>query len=128
MLKIHDIKSLEQIPDYSIYIYYLLIVVAIFASLVLVYFVYKFFTKDKNSIEKQYYKILKNIDFDNSKQAAYDICKYGKLLAKTQREKTLINDIYHDLEEYKYKKTVDKKISKKIKIKFETFMESLDVK
>ncbi len=128
MLEINDIKSLEQIPDFSIYIYYSLIFLSLAFLSVLLYFIYKYINRDKNSPQKQYYAILKNIDFSDPKKAAYDISKYGRLIAKSEREKILINDIYHELEEFKYKKTVTRSIPKSIKVKFETFMESLDVR
>lgn len=128
MLKIHDIKSLQTIPDHSVYLYYFLICFGVFLSLALVYFIYRYIKRDKNSLEKQYYNVLENIDFNDPKKAAYDISKYGRLLAKSERENTLINDLYHELEEFKYKKDIGRNIPKSIKGKFETFMESLDVK
>jgi uncharacterized protein YlbG (UPF0298 family) len=128
MLEINDIKSLEQVPDFSIYIYYLLIFSALVFLSIAGYFIYKYIKRDKNSLSRQYFSLLKNIDFSDSKKAAYEISKYGRLMAKSEREKQLINDIYNDLEEFKYKKSVTKSIPKSVKVKFETFMESLDVR
>lgn len=127
MLNIHDIKPLEQIPDYSIYFYYGSIVLIILLAIFVLYMLYTFIQKRKNSSEKSYLKTLQNIDFSNPKTAAYTISKYGGLLAKEERQKTLIMELNHNLENYKYKKDVPSSIDKKTKTLYETFMESLDV-
>jgi len=128
MLKIHDIKPLVEIPDYSIYIYYSVIFLAILFIGFIIYFIYTFFKSKKPSQEKEYLKILSNIEFSNQKEAAYLISKYGRLLAKEDRQMTLLEDLVHDTEEFKYKKDITKDIPKSIKAKFDTFIESLDVK
>ena len=80
----------------------------------------------KTNDRKTYYNILKNIDFSDSKKAAYTITKYSRLLASNDREKKLANELIEDLEFFKYKKDV-KNIDKMSKAKFLTFMEILDV-
>lgn len=127
MLNIHDIKPLQEIPDYSIYFYYGGIVLIVLSVIFLLYMGYSYFQKRKNSIEKRYYKILQNIDFSHPKTAAYTISKYGMLLAKEERQKSLMGELNGNLESYKYKKEVPNSIDKKTKTLYETFMESLDV-
>ena len=128
MLEIHDIKPIVQIQDFTIYIYYGLIVVSFLFLLFVIYFIFILLKKKAVSKDKEYFTILNNIDFNNTKESSYLISRYGRLLAKTQREKRLIDDIHNDLEVYKYKKNIDKDISMDIKNQFSIFMDSLDVK
>ena len=72
-------------------------------------------------------KVLRNIDFKNTKKTAYDISKYGRLLAKDERQKRLILELVELLSIYKYKKETKSKISNEIETKFQIFMESIDV-
>ena len=125
-IKIHDIKSLVEIPDFSIYIYILLISVAVFLVLLLLFLIYKIIKNRKKDFRKEYYKILEEVDFQDSKQCAYTITKYTRLLAVSQREKKLAEELIDELEQYKYKKDV-KEIDEDIKILFSRFMDSVDV-
>ncbi|RXJ90342.1 hypothetical protein CRV01_04075 [Arcobacter sp. CECT 8983] len=125
-IKIHDIKSLVDIPDFSIYIYILLISVAVFLVFLLLFLIYKIIRNRKKDFRKDYYKILEEIDFEDSKKTAYTITKYSRLLAVSQREKKLAEELIDELEKYKYKKDV-KQIDEDIKILFSRFMDSVDV-
>ena len=127
MLEIHDIKPIVKIPDFSIYLYYGLILISFLLIILIGYFIYKYFTGKKNTKEKLYYQNLKNIDFTNSKDSAYSISLYGRLLAKNERQIRLFEELNNSLEEFKYKKTVDKNIPLEIKTKYDIFLESLDV-
>ena len=124
-LAINDIKSLETIPDFSLYIFILIISIAIFIFIVVVYMLIKFF-KRKKSNKYLYYNELKNIDFKNTKEAAYKITKYGKMIISQDREIKLYEELVHELEKYKYKKVVNN-IDTKVMQKFEIFMDSIDV-
>ena len=126
-LQINDIKTIVEIPDYSICFYYGLIILGFSIFLASLYFVYNYFKSKKHSLEKEYLFILKNIDLSNQKNSAYTISKYGRLLAKEERQKRLFEELHNSLEEFKYKKTIDKKIPNTIKLQYETFLESLDV-
>lgn len=125
-IEIHDIKSLVEIPDFSIYIYILLISVAVFLVLLLLFLIYKIIKNRKKDFRKEYYKTLEEIDFKDSKQCAYTITKYTRLLAVSQREKKLAEELIDELEQYKYKKDL-KEIDDDIKILFSRFMDSVDV-
>lgn len=127
MLNINDIKPLVQIPDYSIYFYYALILLGILLSIFIFYFIYLYIKKRRNSQHKEYYKILQNIQFSNPKQDAYTITFYGRLLATEPRSKQLMEELWHSLKQYKYKKNTPQTFSQETKAKFETFMDSLDV-
>ncbi len=125
-IKIHDIKDIVEVPDFSFYIYYGLISLAIILILIAFYFIYKFFKNKKVNIRKEYYKILEELDLTNTKNSAYLITKYGHILAQNEREKQLFYDLVEMLEIYKYKKNVPI-FSEDIKVSLKIFMESLDV-
>lgn len=124
--KLHDIKELERIPDNSIFIFSILVFLAILVLLLITFFIIKLFKNRKTNDRKKYYEILKNIDFNDSKKSAYDITKYARLLASNDREKRLCEELIEELENYKYKKNVDD-IDNSIKTKYSVFMDALDV-
>ena len=128
MIKIHDIKPIVEIPDISIYIYYSLIVFVVLLLSIGIYFLYKFLKPKEKTKELICYEKLQNIDFTKTKDAAYKISKYGKLLAKDERQLDLINELIEELSFYKYKKMIPDEFSKETKTKFNIFMESLDVR
>lgn len=126
LTKLHDIKELEQIPDSSIFIFLSLIFLGILFLLIIIFFIIKFFKNKKINNRKKYYEILQNIDFKDSKNSAYTISKYSRLLARSLRERKLCEELIEELEVFKYKKNVGE-INNTIKAKFSTFMDSLDV-
>jgi len=125
-IKIHDIKGLVEVPDYSFYIFYGLIICAFILLILVGYFIYKFIKNKKQDMRKEYYQVLKNIDFTNSKTSAYTISKYGLLLVQNDTEKQLLNNLVLKLEEYKYKKEVPN-FDKEAKASFDIFIKSLDI-
>lgn len=124
-LKINGLKTLETIPDISFYIFLLLIVVGLTIITLIIYLLYKFF-KNKNNPRKDYYEILKNLDLNDTKNAAYKITTYTRKLALSDREIKLADELISELEEYKYKKDVGN-FDKSIIRKFEFFMDNIDV-
>ncbi len=124
--KLHDIKELEKIPDNSIFLFSFLLFLIILIFTIIIFFIIKFFKNKKQNERKKYYKILQNISFKDSKQDSYLITKYSRLLIKSQRERKLCDELIEELEKFKYKKDVEK-IDDKVKAKFSTFMDSLDV-
>lgn len=124
--KLHDIKELEKIPDYSIFIFSFLIFFVILILLIILFFFIKFLKNRGKTPKKQYFEILKNIDFNDSKKFAYTFTKYSRLIVSNDREKKLATELIDELEKYKYKKDVEK-IDEKTKAKYSIFMDSLDV-
>lgn len=124
-LNIHDIKSLETIPDISFYLFVFFILLAVLLLVAVIYILFKFFKRKKSDKYIYYYK-LKNIDFSNAKDAAYKITEYGKKIVVHDREIKLYEELIHELENYKYKKEVNA-ISEVVKQKYEIFMDSIDV-
>ncbi len=124
--KLHDIKELEKIPDNSIFIFTLLVFLGILVLLSIVFLIIKFIKNRKKSPRKKYFEILKNVDFKDSKNCAYTITKYARLIVTNEREKKLANELVEELEKFKYKKNVEN-INDEIKVKFSVFLDSLDV-
>jgi len=114
-----------EVPDYSFYIFIALILFAVVFIVAFFYWIYKLFKKN-NSLEKQYFSELKELDFEDAKKSAYLITKYVRILAKNEREKRLAHELNHLLKEYKYKKNI-KPISNEIKAKLEIFLENVNV-
>ncbi len=125
-IKIHDIKNLVEIPDISLYIYMFLWILAILFIFIFIFLLYKYFNNKNKNKRKEYYRILKDLDLKDSKQSAYTISKYIKLLAQNEREKRLASELIEELERYKYKKEVEE-LKDDVKIIFARFMDSLDV-
>ena len=125
-IKIHDIKNLVEIPDISLYLYMVLWILGIAFIFILIFMIYKFFQNKYNNDRKKYYKVLEELDLEDSKQSAYTISKYVRLLAKSEREKRLADELIEELEKYKYKKEV-KNLEDDVKIIFARFMDSVDV-
>lgn len=125
MIEINDIKPPVDVPDYSLYLFIALLFFALVIVIAFFYWIYKLFKKN-NTIEKQYLEELKNMDFDDTKDAAYLITKYIRVLAKDERQKKISTELINLLHEYKYKKDV-KPLSAKVKAKLEIFIESVHV-
>ncbi len=106
--QLKDIKPLLEIPDYSFYLYWGLIVLGVILLLVLLYFVIKkLWRQRKVNLAKGYLEKLKTIDWEDTKQSAYEATHYARLLATDERRKELFSQLEPLLEQYKYKKEVD---------------------
>lgn len=125
-LKLHDIKNIVSIPDNSIFIFSFLVFLVFLLLLSLIFFIIKKIKNKKQNIKKKYFKKLQEIDYSNSKECAYKITKYLRVLASSNREKKLAHEIIEELEKYKYKKEV-KEIKEELKAKISTFMDAVDV-
>ncbi|AXX91573.1 hypothetical protein CPU12_04950 [Malaciobacter molluscorum LMG 25693] len=125
-LKINDIKNLVTIPDYSFYIYICLIIFISIICLITLYFIIKSFLNKKKSEEEIAFEILENITLNNSKEDAYKITKYGRIVAKDDRSKKLYYELIENLEKYKYKKNVQI-FDNNVINQFHRFMDSVDV-
>jgi len=128
MIKIHDIKPIVEIPDFSIYLYYGLVFLVFLVICLLIYGIYKFFKPKVKTQEMYWYEKLQKLDFNNIKQTAYDISKYGRYLATDERQIRLLDELTEELSSYKYKKEIPSKLTQEIKTKFTIFMDTLDVR
>ncbi len=125
-IEIHDIKQLVDIPDFSLYIYLTLWILGVILFCIIIFLLFKYFKYRKKDKRKHYYKILKELDLNDSKNSAYIITKYARLLAISQRDKKLSSELIEELESFKYKKEVEP-LSDEVKILFGRFMDNVDV-
>ena len=103
-----DIKTIVSIPDYSLYI---LIAIISIVLIVLFFIVYKYVTrirKTKQLSAKQIaFNKLKNLDYKNTKDVVYSFTIEGSLFVN-EKNKDIFEQIQKELEEFKYKKDVQK--------------------
>jgi hypothetical protein len=106
---LHDIKPLLQIDDYSLY--YLIALITVITLIVVggLYLLYKYLRDKKRfNIKKEHYKILQNINLNETKKAAYDLTHYGATFKdETPRHLKTYLDMVDRLQQYKYKKSVE---------------------
>ncbi len=107
MQGLKDIKPLVKVPDNSLWMLLLSIMIALLIMIAL----YKWFKKPKRKRKKRLtakeiaINALKNINLQDSKQAVYDFTAYAPVLAnETQKER--IGTLIDSLSTYKYKKEV----------------------
>ena len=106
--QLKDIKPLLEIPDNSFYIYWGLIVVGALLLVGILFFIAKrVWENRKINLAKSYIEKLKEIDWKDAKQSAYEATHYARLLATDDRKKELFSQLEPMLEQYKYKKEVD---------------------
>lgn len=107
-IPLHDIKSIVEVDEYSLY--YLLgasFFILLFL-LVVAYFLYKWFkTKKKFNLRKENYKALNSLDLSDAKKCAYAITSYGATFKDdSPRHHEMFLNLTNRLEVYKYKKEV----------------------
>jgi len=125
-LQINDIKALVSIPDLSFYLFVFLLILGLVFIFILIFSFYKIYINKTKNIRKGYYLKLEALDLKESKNSAYIITKYARLLAQTKIEKNLCDELVEELENFKYKKDV-KPLNNNVKILFERFMDIVDV-
>ena len=107
MEELRDIRGLEEISDLS---FYLFVGVSIFILLIiglLVFLFYKHFrAKKESNIRKDVLERLENVNFDNPKEAAYEITKYGRFLVDSPQSEKIFLELEKKLERYKFTKEV----------------------
>ena len=116
--KLKDIKSIVEVVDYSLY--YFIIIIFIFI-LGIIFISYKYMTrvkKTKQLSKKQLaLKGLKNLDFNDTKKVVYSLSVDGYMFIN-KKNKDKFENIEKKLEEFKYKKDIEKlpnKLEKEIK-------------
>ena len=106
--QLRDIKPLLEIPDSSYYIYWGLIIFAVFLAVAILFFVAKkLWENRKVNLAKGYLEAIKRIDWEDTKKSAYEATHYARLLATDERRKELFSQLEPMLEQYKYKKEVE---------------------
>lgn len=124
--QLRDIKPLLEIPDSSYYIYWGLILFALFLFVSIVFFAAKkLWDNRKINLAKGYVAKLKAIDWRDTKRSAYDATHYARLLATDERKKELFSQLEPMLEQYKYKKEVEA-VDSDTQNKFNLFVQVAD--
>ncbi len=119
MEKLRDIKPLVEIPDYSFYLYILVMVVITLLAALMLFFLIRKLSKKKVNQREQILQRLRSLPFDNPKEVAYQMTKYGKYLVKDESSARLYEDLVRKLTKYKYKRDVsplDESLKKEIKL------------
>jgi len=105
--ELRDIKPLLEIPDNS---YELLIGglgMALFIALLALFFMArKLLTNREIDMKKIYFEEFKNIEWSDSKKAAYEVTYLGRILATEPRTKEIYSQLIPMLDTYKYRKNV----------------------
>lgn len=127
-IQLHDIKPIVDIDDYSFY--YLLgssaLILLLLAGLIYL-FVKWYKTKNRYNKRKDYLKKLKKINLKDAKKSAYDITFYGRVFRDdSPRHTEMFKNLTQRLEDYKYKKDVDK-LDKETLGYIELYKEMIDV-
>jgi len=108
-LKLHDIKPLVEIEDYSFYYFLVLSTIGVIIVVALSYLLLKWLkNRKKENVRQKYLQILRQIDLQSDpKEAAYKLTKYGATFSEDDaRHKEMYVNMVAKLQEYKYKKEV----------------------
>ena len=127
-IQIKDIKPPIQISDWSQYILWGLLILAIIILIIGIWFLIKYIKANKKVDPKELWlEELHNIDWSDPKSASYKITKYGRLLAQDDdRRKRIFEHLLPLLEKYKYRKKVDYRADEEVKREFELFRRVCD--
>ncbi|MCF6331388.1 MAG: hypothetical protein L3I99_07585 [Sulfurimonas sp.] len=109
-IKLHDIKTIVDVQEYSLYYFLGISLIALMLVCVIIFFSYRWF-KNKNSYNqrKEYFKLLDTLDFSDTKKTAYAITLYGDLFKNdSDKHQQIFEKIITQLEQYKYKKNINK--------------------
>jgi len=108
-IPLHDIKNIVEVQEYSFYFLLLTIILSIVVIGIFIYLVYKWLQRrNAYNQRKEHYKLLHNIDLNDTKNAAYSISRYGSTFKNDgERQAGMFENITQRLEKYKYKKNVE---------------------
>ena len=109
-LKLHDIKPLVPIEDYSFYYFLAVSVIAVVLLVGVFYLLLKWLKqRKKENLRKKHLEILRSIDLrGDPKKAAYMLTKYGSTFKDDDaRHKEMYENMISKLERYKYRKEVE---------------------
>ena len=100
---LRDIRTLEEIPDISFYLFIIMIVFSLLILAVGVIMISRHFKGKKDDLtRKEVLKRLEDMDFGDSKDAAYKITKYARYLADEERSQKIFESLQAKLDKYKF--------------------------
>ena len=109
-IPLHDIKTIVDVQEYSFYYLLGVSAFAIVLTSIVIYLLYMW-NKKRNAfnIKKEHLKLLNELDLSDTKHSAYAITVYGATFKDdSPRHVEMYKNITERLQEYKYKKHVDK--------------------
>lgn len=125
-IPLHDIKPLVEVPDNSLLYLGLLGALGVLVIGLLLFWLWKVYKESKKiNLRKHYLESLQKVDLSSPKEAAYTISTYGRLLAQSDREKEMLENLDSRLSSYKYKKEVDA-LDEETLAYYQLFVEVLD--
>ncbi len=104
MSGLKDIRGLSQVPDLSYYLFLSLCLLGVILLIVAFVYLLNIVKNLKRSKRKIYIQRLKQVNFKDSKKAAYEISKYARKVADTKESKEILEQLLRELERYKYVK------------------------
>lgn len=119
----NSIEPIIEINDLSFYYFIALILIGIVGIYFLVKLAFKIF-KYKRDDRKKSIESLRKLNWSQSKNTAYKITKYGRLIAGERSEK-LLDELIESLERYKYRKD-EIEINNNIKNRLNIFLEVVE--
>ena len=108
-IELHDIKTIVEIQEYSLFYLLGTIFIAILVVLALVYLVVRYI-KNKNAYNKraEHFKLMVSQDLSKTKEAAYAITHFGLTFRDdSPRHFEMYENLTKRLKPYKYKKEVE---------------------
>ena len=127
-IPLHDIKPIVDVQEYSLY-YLFATSIGVLVILILLGYLIYIWNKKRNAfnIRKFHFKLLNELNLDDTKQSAYAITTYGATFADdSPRHSEMYSNITNRLEVYKYKKEVDS-FDKEMLGFIEVYKDMLDV-
>jgi len=105
--ELRDIKPLLEIADYSYALFLLLSFILFTIVVTLLFFMGKrLWLTRKVNMRKVYFERLKSVNWEDTKQAAYEVTFLGRALATEPRIEEIYKQLLPLLEPYKYRKEV----------------------
>lgn len=101
---IRDIRPVFELSDY--YLYFVGAAIALIVLAVAGLLLYRYFKRPKVDLRAEYIRCYEAIDLEKSKEAAYEITRYARLVAASEREERMAEKLAEMLEPYKYVKEV----------------------
>lgn len=126
-IPVNDIAPLVEIPDYSLYYFVALVIVAVTVILAVVLALLKQMRKRKVNLRRERFMALSSVDFSDPKRAAYTISELGRVFASdNERTARAYHNLFERLAPYKYAPQV-KMIDEETVGYYRLYIEIIDV-
>ncbi len=127
-IPLHDIKTIVEVQEYSLYYLSGVIGVAFLLFLGLLYLGFLWYKRRTAfNLRAKYIKQINELDLSDAKRSAYSLTKMGHLFKDdSPRHESMYKNLTDRLDEYKYKKNVESLDSETLGY-IELYKEMLDV-